>query len=45
MARMMAKSRWTQKPSWYCCPGHDPNFYIKGSQRAKEKRQWKKEIY
>jgi hypothetical protein len=45
MARMMAKSRWTRKPSWYCCKGHDPNWYIKGAQRAKEKRQWRKESW
>ncbi|MFC9591492.1 hypothetical protein ACFTUC_17090 [Streptomyces sp. NPDC056944] len=42
MARMMAKFRWTQKPGWYCCPGHDPDLYAKGSQRAKEKRGWRK---
>ncbi|MFC8099407.1 hypothetical protein [Streptomyces sp. NPDC057363] len=41
MARMMAKARWTQRPSWYCCPGHDPDHYKKGSQRQKEERQWR----
>ncbi|MFE5542803.1 hypothetical protein ACFQ71_03185 [Streptomyces sp. NPDC056534] len=42
MARMLAKARWTQKPGRYCCPGHDPNLYDKGIQRAKEEREWRK---
>lgn len=45
MARMMAKSRWQQKPSWYCCPGHDPDWYFKGQQRARERRKWMDEYY
>jgi hypothetical protein len=40
MSRMMARSRWTQRPWAYCCPGHDPDLYSKGSQRAKERRSW-----
>ena len=43
MARMMAKSR-RYKAGWrYCCQGHDPNWYVKSGQRAKEKRQWLKD--
>lgn len=40
---MMAKSRWTQKPAWYCCHWHDPNFYQKGSQRMKESQEWRRQ--
>jgi hypothetical protein len=41
MARMMAKSRWKREGWRFCCKGHDPNWYIKSSQRQKEKRQWR----
>lgn len=42
--RMMARARWTQKPSRFCCPGHDPNYYYKGQQRSREKNAWRKEL-
>lgn len=40
MTRMMAAARWTRAPKAYCCPGHDPNLYVKGGQRAAERRAW-----
>jgi hypothetical protein len=45
MTRMMAKARWKREGWRFCCKGHDPNWYIKGSQRQKENRQWRKESW
>jgi hypothetical protein len=45
MARMMAKARWKREGWRFCCKGHDPNWYIKGAQRQREKSQWRKESW